>query len=165
MVNLVFDTTPDKINPAGFGYLIPRAEQTQSDVHPLERAMIGTVFDSSALSAQDSSPALTKLTVMIGGPHGAPKDSEVDISELTSILSRHLSRTLPQPVAHRIHYQKDCIPTPTVGHLRRMEELNAALKAKPWDGRLTVIGAGVGGVSVGDCIEAGRRAALELADH
>jgi oxygen-dependent protoporphyrinogen oxidase len=30
------------------------------------------------------------------------------------------------------------------------------LKGGPWEGRLAVIGSGVGGVSVGDCVRAGR---------
>lgn len=57
----------------------------------------------------------------------------------------------------RIHDHKSCIPTLSVGHLDRMDELRAVLKGAPWDGRLEVIGAGVGGVSVGDCVEAGKR--------
>jgi len=163
VVNLIFDAPADKIHPPGFGYLIPRSKGPEVErLQPLERAMLGTVFDSSALSAQDSSPALTKITVMLGGPHGAPKAEDIDIPQLISILSSHLSRPLPQPKAFKIHHQKDCIPTPTVGHLQRMGELKAALHSSPWNGRLNVVGAGVGGVSVGDCIESGRRAALEL---
>jgi len=163
VVNLVFNTPADIIHPPGFGYLIPRATSSEVEgLHPLERTMLGTVFDSSALSAQDSSSSLTKITVMLGGPHGAPHPEDIDISQLTSILSRHLSRPLPQPIAVKIHFQRECIPTPTVGHLQRMEKLKAALKRHPWNGKLIIIGAGVGGVSVGDCVEAGRRAALDL---
>lgn len=42
------------------------------------------------------------------------------------------------------------------GHLERIEEMRNVLKDL-WEGRLEVIGAGVGGVSVGDCVEAGKR--------
>ncbi len=52
---------------------------------------------------------------------------------------------------------RDCIPTPTVGHTKRMEEMKRAALDE-WQGRLEVIGAGVGGVSVADCIEQGRQA-------
>lgn len=44
------------------------------------------------------------------------------------------------------------------GHLERMAEMRSVLEDKVWGGRMEVIGAGVGGVSVGDCVEAGKRA-------
>jgi protoporphyrinogen/coproporphyrinogen III oxidase len=37
-----------------------------------------------------------------------------------------------------------------------MIELREALEKNPWNGRMEVIGAGVGGVSIADCIEQGR---------
>jgi len=44
------------------------------------------------------------------------------------------------------------------GHLDRMQEMKKLLTGPDgWGGRLAVVGAGVGGVSVGDCVEAGRR--------
>lgn len=85
---------------------------------------------------------------------------------------------LPPPSHVHAHYQKNCIPTYTPGHLRRMDELKAALgftssssdssssssaDVNPWGGRMHVIGAGVGGVSVGDCVEQGRDAAFAIA--
>ena len=78
--------------------------------------------------------------------------------EVLGYLTEHLQpRTpLPQPVLFRAHSQRGCIPTPTVGHVHRMKELREAVN-REWGGRLQVIGAGVGGVSVGDCIEQGRR--------
>ena len=61
----------------------------------------------------------------------------------------------------RIREHKDCIPTPTVGHATRVSELTAAARER-WGPNAGVIGAGVGGVSVGDCVESGRRAAYSL---
>jgi oxygen-dependent protoporphyrinogen oxidase len=46
------------------------------------------------------------------------------------------------------------------GHLERMAELQEVLGGGPWEGRMEVVGAGVGGVSVGDCVEAGRRVGM-----
>jgi oxygen-dependent protoporphyrinogen oxidase len=57
----------------------------------------------------------------------------------------------------RSHSHTSCIPTFSVGHLERMDELRTVLKGAPWVGRLEIIGAGIGGVSVGDCVEAGKR--------
>jgi oxygen-dependent protoporphyrinogen oxidase len=49
------------------------------------------------------------------------------------------------------------------GHLDRMEEMKMKFLTglDGWGGRLAVVGAGVGGVSVGDCVEAGRRVGRE----
>jgi oxygen-dependent protoporphyrinogen oxidase len=42
-----------------------------------------------------------------------------------------------------------------------MEVLRNQLKASPWAGRFEVIGAGASGVSVGDCVEAGKNVGKE----
>lgn len=42
-----------------------------------------------------------------------------------------------------------------------MGELRALISER-FGGRLQIVGAGVGGVSVGDCVEGGRRAAMEV---
>jgi oxygen-dependent protoporphyrinogen oxidase len=63
---------------------------------------------------------------------------------------------LPDPLLCRVHHHHDCIPVPTVGHVERMGELLKVLREEPWEGRLEVVGAGVGGVSMGDCVRAGR---------
>ena len=87
------------------------------------------------------------------------------IRALVNALKVHLGRELPEPVYWRIRNNEACIPTLTPGHLDRMQEMKTHLMGahKPggWGGRLAVIGAGVGGVSVGDCIEAGRRVGRE----
>lgn len=170
VVNLVFPPSATPIHPEGFGYLIPRP----SDAYPTSSlGMLGTVFDSCALSAQDhqhsgpgSAPHFTKLTVMLGGPYGTPSppsSSAEFLPTLLDTLRQHLGRTepLPEPCAVRVREHADCIPTPTVGHVARMGELKAAVREQ-WGPRATVIGAGVGGVSLGDCVESGRRAALGL---
>ena len=85
---------------------------------------------------------------------------------------------LPPPSYARAHYHRNCIPTYTPGHLKRMDELRAALgfsssssladadaveTTSPWKGRMHVIGAGVGGVSLGDCVQQGRDVAFAIA--
>lgn len=150
--NLVFPATD--IHPPGFGYLVPRPTAGyHSSGNP---GILGTVFDSCALSQQDT-PAdaqLTKVTVMHGGPHHSPPPS---LSKLLQHLAFQLDvPSLPTPLVARINHHSNCIPVPTTGHLARMKELNAKLEGGVWDGRLEVIGAGVKGVSVGDCVESGR---------
>ncbi|KAF5369051.1 hypothetical protein D9758_002944 [Tetrapyrgos nigripes] len=166
VVNLVFPRVPGQppLHPAGFGYLIPRPFAGYS---PSDPGILGTVFDSCSLSAQDrpagAAAHFTKMTMMLGGPYSLTP-SHTSINTVLKHLASHLSdpdaespRQLPDPVFHRTHHHKSCIPTPTPGHVDRMAELSAALNAGPWKGRLEVIGAGVRGVSLGDCVESGKR--------
>lgn len=98
------------------------------------------------------------MTMMLGGPHPLP--SYLTNESLLETLTRHLappSGKLPEPVYMKQNRLEGCIPTPTVGHLKRMEELREVLEGG-WEGKLDVIGAGVGGVSVPECIEQGRKA-------
>lgn len=178
VVNIIFPPSPTPIHPPGFGYLVPRPQsKSQAEIED-HAGVLGTVFDSTALGAQDiydGIPAwsyltpkpekrFTKLTMMLGGPH--PLELPLSDEKLLAILTRHLapvdangSRTsLPEPVYMRQTRLEACIPTPTPGHLKRMEELREALEGEGWGGKLDVVGAGVGGVSVPECVEQGRKA-------
>lgn len=105
-------------------------------------------------------PGFTRMTVMVGGPHAPALTSAHSKPEnVMAQLQLHLAPRgpkLPWPVHYEAVEHRDCIPTPTVGHVERMTELKQVLKEGAWKGRLEVVGAGVGGVSVGDCVEAGR---------
>ncbi|KAL4261128.1 Protoporphyrinogen oxidase [Pleurotus pulmonarius] len=156
VANFVFPSS-SRFHPDGFGYLIPRSKSGyQNSENP---GILGTVFDSCSLAEQDRpSPAPIKVTMMLGGPYG-----HVDIPESTllSHLASHVGGVrLPKLLYSRIQHHRDCIPSFTPGHLERMDELRQVLREGPWKGRLEVIGAGVGGVSVGDCVEAGRNAGV-----
>lgn len=155
VVNLIFPPTPpgQPIHPDGFGYLIPRDKEWNGTV-------LGTVFDACALGGQDiypsaDSPKFTKMTMMVCAE---PLSPPVTQDAVLRYLTEHLAPThpLPQPVYFSANVMQGCIPTPTVGHVQRMKELREAVQHQ-WDGRLEVIGAGVGGVSVGDCIGQGRQ--------
>ncbi|KAG6910075.1 hypothetical protein DXG01_013528 [Tephrocybe rancida] len=166
VLSLVFAVPPNTLHPPGFGYLVPRPSggyPEPTDI-PDRLSVLGTVFDSCALPfASNSEGEYTKLTVMLGGPYPAPLPDNDD--ELRSRVLAHLTESLqmplPSPVASRVWHHVDCIPTPAVGHIARLAELRQVLEEKEgrgaWRGRLEVVGAGVGGVSVGDCVEAGRR--------
>jgi oxygen-dependent protoporphyrinogen oxidase len=123
---------------------------------------------------------------MTGGPYPTtpsilPLFSDADcyipppdfVISLLDQLSIHLGRTLPPPIYWRHWNNEACIPTLRPGHLDRVEEIKSVLQAPShhgsslsnrhlgWDGRLALVGAGVGGVSVGDCVEAGRQVGRE----
>ncbi|KAF8162792.1 protoporphyrinogen oxidase [Crassisporium funariophilum] len=166
--------------PAGY----PTSSSSDSDASsPL--GILGTVFDSCSLSRQDKLPGgeeeYTKLTMMTGGPYPIPPlptstsyaytgSTPPFIRSLLEELQIQLGKNVPDPVYWRIWENQACIPTLAPGHLDRMAEMKDVLDmsgpgsaggdkekgAVGWDGRLAVVGAGVGGVSVGDCVEAGR---------
>lgn len=154
VVNLVFPSSPlgVPLHPPGFGYLVPRPSSGYDESNS---GVLGTVFDSSALSEQDTG-GLTKMTVMLGGPHPLTP-SHTSLPVIIKHLTTHLGHSLPEPLFARTHSHTACIPTLSVGHLGRMDELRTVLNGVPWEGRLEIVGAGVGGVSVGDCVEAGKR--------
>ncbi|KDR79922.1 hypothetical protein GALMADRAFT_1169668 [Galerina marginata CBS 339.88] len=173
VVNFIFPSPPKDIHPEGFGYLIPRPPDGYLS-NATSQGVLGTVFDSCSLHEQDlpltkdyyTQSSHTKLTMMTGGPYlklALPKhlissENETTPEFIRSFLDQlkeHLGTDVPDPVYWRIWNNKACIPTLLPGHLQRMAELKDSLKG--WGSRLAVVGAGVGGVSVGDCIEAGRQ--------
>ncbi|KAH8105791.1 Protoporphyrinogen oxidase [Phellopilus nigrolimitatus] len=164
VINIVFPPSKAPIHPPGFGYLVPRAAGGYGGAP--NTGFLGAVFDSCALPAQDrGARGFARLTAMLGGPHVlAPAHTRAEnvLAQLQHHLApiHHLRRgaRLPWPVHFEAREQRACIPVPTVGHVQRMDELRDALRSGPWRGRLEVVGAGVGGVSVGDCVEAGRNA-------
>ncbi|KAF7344433.1 hypothetical protein MSAN_01924500 [Mycena sanguinolenta] len=157
-INLVFPGT--KIFPPGFGYLVCRPK----DDYPADDAgILGVTFDSAALPAQDTlapGEKITKVTVMMGGPHRSP---DTALPVVLAHLQYHLNRRkpLPEPLVTRTWHHKECIPTPLPGHLERIKKLKEALGGSGWDGRMEVVGAGVRGVSVGDCVESGKMVGIE----
>jgi len=102
---------------------------------------------------------------MLGGPYTSASASDATDARLVEVVLRRLSvqlgRPLPQLVHYAVHRNKESIPTYLVGHTTRMEQLRRALRVR-WGGRMRVVGAGVGGVSVADCVKAGRQAAFEI---
>lgn len=159
VVNLVFPCSPSELHPAGFGYLIPRPLDGYEDA--TGNGILGTVFDSCALSAQDraGSKPITKLTVMCGGPY---EEKSFSLDALVDELFRHFRRARVDPIHVGVQKQVHCIPLPLVGHLERMDELKKRLEEPPWNGQLGVIGAGVCGAGISDCIKAGRDTALGM---
>jgi oxygen-dependent protoporphyrinogen oxidase len=123
----------------------------------------------------------TKITVMLGGPYplyippSVPTTSPPQTSLPTPLphsiqiilnhISQHLSRrTLPKPIYYRLWRNESCIPTYEVGHLERMREMRGVLRKSVCEGgfggKVEVVGAGVGGVSVSDCVLAGRNVGM-----
>lgn len=182
LVNLVFPVPPDQIHPPGFGYLVPRTadsvffpiEQNSTNAstssNPNPDGIIGVVFDSTSVSGAEESPLasthLTKLTIMMGGPHWSsyPKDPADPTSApipipnsdtLPDKAMKHLRKvfpTIPDPLLAEAHIHYDCIPTYLVGHGQRLQELHEKLRGSAWANKLVLTGSGYGGVGVNDCV-------------
>ncbi|EDR09465.1 uncharacterized protein LACBIDRAFT_319089 [Laccaria bicolor S238N-H82] len=150
VVNLVFRAPPSEIHPEGFGYLIPRPPTGYAGCR-----ILGVVFDSCSLHEQDKpnvedyyhKSEYTKVTVMLGGPYGR---GEWTVPGILDEMEVHLGRRPPRPVYWQHHEGR--IPTPTPGHFTRMKEVVGD--------NIFIIGSGVGGVSVVDCVFAGREVYL-----
>ncbi|EEB89183.1 hypothetical protein MPER_12747 [Moniliophthora perniciosa FA553] len=158
VINLVFPLDPKKprLHPPGFGYLIPRPV---TGYGPTDAGILGTVFDSYE-------KYFANMTVMAGGPYPTMPDLDAVLKHLSTHLAEgetdsYSAKELPQPILVRTTHQTSCIPIPTPGHRDRMAELKKVLATGPWQGRLEVVGAGVRGVSVGDCVESGKRVGLD----
>ncbi|CAE6351817.1 unnamed protein product [Rhizoctonia solani] len=154
VVNMVFPPNQTPIHPPGFGYLVPRPEAGYDSA---DSPVLGCVFDSATASAHKP----TVVTLMLGGPFPI-QSTPLSLDSILSLLARHLGHErLPEPIDHRYHVQRDCIPTPLVGHLDRMTILREAIE-REWDGNFQIIGSGVGGVSLGDCVRDGRAVAMNI---
>ncbi|KAF8930960.1 hypothetical protein BGZ47_000296 [Haplosporangium gracile] len=178
VVNLVYPADQARLASPGFGYLIPRSENSAVN----HRGLLGVVFDSCAIPEQDkgeSQGKTLKLTAMIGGhmfnealsqlaSGSGSGASTLDLSHKEDVneffaktamdaVKKHLKIDVT-PELVKVHIHRECIPQYLVGHLQRMQTLDQSLR-KDFDGLLAVTGAGYLGVSVNDCIKNAREVA------
>ncbi|KAF9145178.1 hypothetical protein BGX30_010053 [Mortierella sp. GBA39] len=182
VVNLVYSAEQARLASPGFGYLIPRSENSAVN----HRGLLGVVFDSCAIPEQDkgeSQGKTLKLTAMIGGHMfnealsqlasgsgsgastldleltGSHKEDVKEFFAKTAMdaVKKHL-KIDAAPELVKVHIHNECIPQYLVGHLQRMQTLDQSFR-KDFDGLLGVTGAGYLGVSVNDCIKNAREVA------
>lgn len=129
----------------GFGVLIPRSEG---------RRTLGALFASTLFPGR--APAGHKLiNAFIGGqrdPAAAEGDDDTQVARVLADLSNLLG-IRGEPVWRRVSRWPRAIPQYELGHLARIEALDAALERHPG---LTLAGNWRGGIAVGDCLENGR---------
>lgn len=153
----------------GFGFLVPRSETpSNSD------GILGVVFDSDAIPGQDTAEGVTKLTVMMGGPHFKGLSPLPSSEECRQRAIRALERFLginPNVTEHpetivRSQVQPKCIPTYLPGHFSRMRRLHEKLTqlSERQGFPLTVTGASYTGVSVNDVVMEATRTAHRIAE-
>jgi len=138
----------------GFGFLVPRGEGPR---------ILGALWETSIYEHR-ASPGKALLRVMIGGaldPHAV----ELSDAHLLRVVRDDLQRTMRLRIApefvHLVRHPRG-IPQYTIGHLARLERIEAALTTHPG---LFLAGNSYRGVSVNACIEDARRISTLVAGH
>ena len=161
VTNFIFPPSEEPLHPLGFGYLIPRPiEGYESEEN--SQGMLGTIFDTVSMGRQDTAKGYTKMGIISGGPYpSASAGPNADV--LLRDLRKHLGDRydLPDPIYSTTTECKECIPLFEPGHLKWVEKLRGTLKYFG-ENKVQIIGAGIGGVSIPDCIEQGRSSSVEI---
>jgi len=165
VVNLYYAEGSASGPTGAFGYLIPKTETWEIE-NP--EAALGVIFISKALSSQDTGEFAQggfKLSVLMGGEYWRGRSSFPSEDELLaaakSVVERDLGITA-EPTINQVSLQRECIPQYEVGHWQRVERLEDYLNSTFGQERLKVIGSPVSGVSINECILAGRQTASRL---
>lgn len=136
----------------GFGLVIPRSEN-----RPINAITISsTKFDRRAPADQ------ILLRVFFGGSR-QPQMMDVGDEELVTIVRRELKSLLEidaEPVFHRIYRWFQANPQYDVGHLERVDAIEAALPPG-----LYVTGSPYRGIGLPDCVHQGQQVAAKVASE
>ena len=139
---------------AGFGYVVPRTEK----MHMTACTWVSTKFPFR------SGPDGILLRCFMGESRNPDllqrSDQEIlatTLQELTAIMGLRA-----QPAFSRIFRWEKRMAQYSVGHLRRLEEIEQALKAHPG---LYLAGNGYRGIGIPDCIQSGSNAARAVVER
>lgn len=136
----------------GFGVLVPECEGRQT---------LGTIF-SSTLFERRAPPGQILLTTFIGGMR-QPELACLDEPALVAMVGRELDALLgvtAPPQVVQVRQWARAIPQYTLGHLARMQDIDAVERAAPG---LYFCANYRGGVSVADCVASADRVADAVA--
>lgn len=132
----------------GYGYLIPSVEHSD---------LVACTWTSQKWAGR--APDDHVLLRLMAGRFGRRDLLGRSDEELFELASAELSATLgitAAPVLQRLHRWDMGMPQYTVGHVRRVDAINARAAAFPG---LFLAGASYGGVGIPQCVESGTRAA------
>ena len=133
----------------GFGFVVPST---------VEKNLLGVVFDSNVFCEQNASYK-TRLSIMLGGTR-APELLMLNETELIKMALSFCQKYLGQQKmadSALVTYAHKAISNYPVGHLVKLAQLeNYLFKEKR---RISLLGAGLYGVSVVDCIQQAEKVA------
>jgi oxygen-dependent protoporphyrinogen oxidase len=135
----------------GYGFVVPYSEPNEL----LAATFVSTKFPDRAPDSH------VLLRTFLGGRRD-PRILDRTDAELEALSLRELERALGPlgaPAFSRVIRWKDRTPQVTVGHARRIEAFEGALREIPG---LRVLGSGIHGVGIPDSIAAARALAQEL---
>lgn len=149
-----FGYRKDKITASldGFGFLIPSREN---------RKILGTLWDSSIFPNR-APEGHVLLRSMVGGAR-ASELAMLDDAPLTEMVLKELKDVMQidkAPDFVRIYRHEKAIPQYTVGHLRRMKDIDDRLHQHK---NLFLTGNAYRGIGVNDCIENSGKLAEKIA--
>ncbi|PFH61900.1 hypothetical protein XA68_15916 [Ophiocordyceps unilateralis] len=105
-----------RLNPPGFGYLIPRNA-------PNPELALGVFFDSDVDVVGADEATGTKLFVLLGGHHydvvDAPSETRA-VDQAKALVERHLGIARREACFVDARFAPHCIPQPLVGHEHRL---------------------------------------------
>ncbi len=136
----------------GFGVVIPRSE----------RRSINAITWTSSKFKHRAPEGYVLLRVFFGGSR-TPHMMELDDEEILATVRRELEEILgiqAAPVFHRIYRWIEATPQYTVGHLQRVEAIEAALPPN-----LYVAGSPYRGIGLPDCVHQAQLAAEKILAH
>lgn len=150
LVNFAFDTADLPGLPEGYGYVTPQVEKREA----LACTWTSKKWDNRAPEGK------TLLRVYIGR-YGEADVTEYDDGRLIDIAKREIAETCDitaEPFMTRIYRWPNGLPQYNLGHLERLERIDAEISELPG---LFVAGAAYNGVGIPDCIKSGESAAKE----
>lgn len=152
--------------PRGFGFLVPQRSApvvTATNAGPQEigqRALLACTFVDQKFP-DHAPPGAVLLRAFFGGA-AAPdllKEDDATLLRLAHTALGKILGKLPEPEISVVRRWPDSLPQYAVGHLNRMDELEARAAALP---NLKLIGNAYRGVGLPDLIQAGRIAARAM---
>jgi protoporphyrinogen/coproporphyrinogen III oxidase len=135
----------------GYGYVVPRVEGTD---------VLACTWTSRKWSGR--APEGTVLIRVYAGRFGGRDVTEMRDGELLGLARGELALLgiSAEPILTRFHRWSRGMPQYVLGHVERVERIEAALEAHPG---LAVAGAAYRGVGIPDCIRSGEEAADSVA--
>jgi protoporphyrinogen/coproporphyrinogen III oxidase len=142
----------DCLTKSGFGFLVPAHE---------EKELLGVIFDSKVFPEQNGEFP-TRLSIMMGGtraPFMLNFDDQLALEKAAFFCKKYLEITLPFDACGVVR-TKNAISLYPVGYLEKRQKLEEHMRFR----KITFLGAGLYGVSLGECMQRAEEMALRYFD-
>ena len=154
-VNLAFKRSDVQESLQAFGFIVPISEK---------RKIKAGTYSSTKWNYRTPSDEYVLIRAFVGGARNQELVFQDDDAMLQMVLAelKDIIGLKAEPVMHKIYRWVKGMPQYTVGHLKRIETIEARVVANPG---LYVVGGSYKGVGVGDCINVGAQAVEKALAH